>query len=203
MYKNVIKPVLDFSIAIIIFFIMLPVFCLITLLLFIVNNGHPFFIQQRPGKNEKLFSIIKFRTMSNKKDVEGNLLPDNQRLTNVGKFIRSTSLDELPQLLNVMKGEMSLVGPRPLLPEYLPLYNDFQRQRHLVKPGITGYAQVNGRNDISWEKKFELDNYYVKKISFALDCSILIKTIMNVLTRKNINKIDTATTERFKGTKES
>lgn len=203
MYKNVIKPVLDFSIAIIIFFIMLPVFCLITLLLFIVNNGHPFFIQQRPGKNEKLFSIIKFRTMSNKKDVEGNLLPDNQRLTNVGKFIRSTSLDELPQLLNVIKGDMSLIGPRPLLPEYLPLYNDFQRQRHLVKPGITGYAQVNGRNDISWEKKFELDNYYVKKISFALDCSILIKTIMNVLTRKNINKIDTATTERFKGTKES
>lgn len=202
MYKNVIKPVLDFSIAIIIFFIMLPVFCLITLLLFIVNNGHPFFIQQRPGKNEKLFSIIKFRTMSNKKDVEGNLLPDNQRLTNVGKFIRSTSLDELPQLLNVIKGDMSLVGPRPLLPEYLPLYNELQRQRHTVRPGITGYAQVNGRNAISWEKKFELDIYYVKKSSFVLDSSILMKTIANVFSRKNINKSNTATAERFKGSQQ-
>lgn len=202
MYKNVLKPVLDFSIATIVFIIMLPVFCLITFLLFIVNNGHPFFIQHRPGKNEKLFSIIKFRTMSNKKDVEGNLLPDNQRLTNVGKFIRSTSLDELPQLLNVIKGDMSLVGPRPLLPEYLPLYNEFQRQRHTVRPGITGYAQVNGRNAISWEKKFELDIYYVKKSSFVLDSSILIKTIANVFSRKNINESNTATAERFKGSQQ-
>ena len=202
MYKNVLKPVLDFGIATIIFIIMLPVFCLITFLLFIVNNGHPFFIQQRPGKNEKLFSIIKFRTMSNKKDVEGNLLPDSQRLTNVGKFIRSTSLDELPQLLNVIKGDMSLVGPRPLLPEYLPRYNELQRQRHTVRPGITGYAQVNGRNAISWEKKFELDIYYVKKSSFVLDCFILMKTIANVFSRKNINKSNTTTAERFKGSQQ-
>ena len=203
MYKSILKPFLDLMISSIIFILMLPVFCLITILLFFFNRGKPFFVQERPGKNEIIFQIIKFRTMNNKKNDMGEILPDAERLTGLGRFVRSTSLDELPQLLNVMKGDMSLVGPRPLLPEYLPLYNDLQRQRHLVKPGITGYAQVNGRNDISWEKKFELDNYYVKKISFALDCSILIQTIMNVLIRKNINKINTATTERFKGTRES
>ena len=202
MYKYFIKRLFDVILSSILLIALSPIILIVSILLFFKHKSNPFFIQQRPGKNEKLFSIIKFRTMSNKKDVEGNLLPDSQRLTNVGKFIRSTSLDELPQLLNVIKGDMSLVGPRPLLPEYLPLYNEFQRERHTVRPGITGYAQVNGRNAISWEKKFELDIYYVKKSSFVLDSSILMKTIANVFSRKNINKSNTATAERFKGSQQ-
>ncbi len=200
MYKNVVKPILDFFVATIAFLALMPIFSIVTILLFLTGKGNPFFLQKRPGKNERIFNIIKFRTMSNAKDKHGNLLPDAQRLTGIGKFIRSTSLDEIPQLLNVIKGDMSIVGPRPLLPEYLTLYNDFQKQRHLVRPGITGYAQVNGRNAISWEKKFELDIYYVKKISFVLDCTILIKTFAKVFSRSDINAADAVTTERFKGT---
>ena len=199
MYIKILKPLLDFVGASILFIVLIPVSFVTVIMLFVANSGAPFFVQKRPGKNERLFKIIKFRTMNSGKNANGDLLPDAQRLTVVGKFIRSTSIDEIPQLINVIKGEMSLVGPRPLLPEYLPLYNSFQRQRHNVKPGITGYAQVNGRNVISWDKKFELDNYYVKKISFVLDCKIILKTISKVFNRRDINTINKATTERFKG----
>lgn len=168
-------------------------------LLSIANKGNPFFCQQRPGKNERIFRIIKFRTMSNKKDANGNLLPDSERLTTIGKIIRSSSLDEIPQLINVVKGDMSLIGPRPLLPEYLPLYSKEQRKRHLVRPGITGWAQVNGRNSLSWQKKFEMDVWYVKNLNFFLDLKILFLTIKKVLVSEGINAQGQATTERFKG----
>ena len=154
MYKTIIKTSLDVIIAFIIIFLTLPLLLVITMLLFISNQGKPFFFQIRPGKNEKTFKIIKFKTMNDKKDSDGNLLSDADRLTKIGNFVRKTSLDELPQLLNVLKGDMSLIGPRPLLPEYLPLYNEIQKRRHKVKPGITGWAQVNGRNAISWQQKF-------------------------------------------------
>ena len=199
MYQNLIKPFLDFLVASLIIVLLLPLLLVITLGLFFTNSGKPFFFQKRPGKNEKIFRIVKFKTMNDKKDESGNLLPDEKRLTSVGKFVRKTSLDEIPQLLNVLKGDMSIVGPRPLLPQYLPLYNDFQKQRHNVRPGITGYAQVNGRNAISWEKKFELDVYYVKKISFMLDVQILLKTVAKVFLRSDINNDDAATMEVFKG----
>ena len=153
MYKSVLKPISDFIFSLIAFIVLLPVFLIIIILLAITNRGNPFFFQRRPGKNEEIFFIVKFKTMTNKKDFEGNLLADEKRVTKLGKIIRQSSLDEIPQLINVIKGDMSLVGPRPLLPEYLPLYNKEQRNRHLVKPGITGWAQVNGRNAISWEKK--------------------------------------------------
>lgn len=169
----------------------------------IFQGGAPFFTQRRPGKNGKIFTIIKFRTMSNKRDSNGELLPDAARLSRIGRFVRSTSLDELPQLFNVLMMQMSLVGPRPLLPEYLPLYDDFQRQRHLVKPGITGYAQVNGRNAVSWEKKFELDVYYVKNCSFVLDLQIILNTIRKVIIRDGINAENTVTTEPFTGNQNS
>jgi len=172
-----------------------PVFVIVTVLLLFAMGGSPFFFQRRPGKNERIFTIIKFRTMNNNKDNSGVLLPDAQRLSGIGKFVRSTSLDEIPQLLNVISRDMSIVGPRPLLPEYLPLYNEFQKQRHDVRPGITGYAQVNGRNAINWEKKFELDVYYVKNCSFVLDFCILLKTIKKVFVREGITTMD-----RFKGT---
>jgi lipopolysaccharide/colanic/teichoic acid biosynthesis glycosyltransferase len=199
MYKNIVKPTIDFLMATITFIVLIPIFCAVAILLFLNTKENPFFTQRRPGKSEKLFTIIKFKTMSNTRDSNGNLLPDDKRLSGLGKWIRSTSLDEIPQLLNVIMGDMSFVGPRPLLPEYLPLYNEFQKQRHLVKPGITGYAQVKGRNAISWEKKFELDCFYVKKISFVLDCQIMVKTVLHVFLRKNINAVDSATKERFKG----
>ena len=199
MYKNLIKPFLDFITATIGLIMLLPVICGIYIFLIFSNKGKVIFLQKRPGKKEKIFSIIKFKTMNDKKDKYGKLLPDKLRLTKIGKFIRTTSLDEIPQLINVIKGDMSIVGPRPLLIEYLPLYSDFQKQRHNVKPGITGYAQVNGRNALKWKKKFELDIYYVKKISFTLDCEIVFKTIVKVFLRSDINKANATTMEVFKG----
>lgn len=199
MYKNFIKPVIDFVLALVGFLFLSPVFVLVTIGLFFANDGKPFFFQFRPGKNGKIFKIIKFKTMTDKKDENGNLLPDADRLTKIGSFVRKTSLDEIPQLLNVIKGDMSLVGPRPLLPKYLELYNDFQRRRNEVKPGITGWAQVNGRNSISWEKKFEYDVWYVDNVSFLLDIKILIMTVLKVVKSEGINEQGQATSNEFKG----
>ena len=199
MYKNFIKPAIDFVLALVGFLFLSPVFVLVTIGLFFANDGKPFFFQFRPGKDGKIFKIIKFKTMTDKKDENGNLLPDADRLTKIGSFVRKTSLDEIPQLLNVIKGDMSLVGPRPLLPQYLELYNDFQRRRNEVKPGITGWAQVNGRNSISWEKKFEYDVWYVDNLSFLLDIKILIMTVLKVVKSEGINEQGQATSEEFKG----
>jgi len=199
MYKNFIKPVIDFVLALVGFLFLSPIFVLVTIGLFFANDGKPFFFQLRPGKNGKIFKIIKFKTMTDKKDENGNLLPDADRLTKIGSFVRKTSLDEIPQLLNVIKGDMSLVGPRPLLPQYLELYNDFQRRRNEVKPGITGWAQVNGRNSISWEKKFEYDVWYVDNVSFLLDIKILIMTVLKVVKSEGINEQGQATSNEFKG----
>ena len=199
MYKNFIKPAIDFVLALVGFLFLSPIFVLVTIGLFFANDGKPFFFQLRPGKNGKIFKIIKFKTMTDKKDENGNLLPDADRLTKIGSFVRKTSLDEIPQLLNVIKGDMSLVGPRPLLPKYLELYNDFQRRRNEVKPGITGWAQVNGRNSISWEKKFEYDVWYVDNVSFLLDVKILIMTVLKVVKSEGINEQGQATSEEFKG----
>ena len=176
-----------------------PIFILAFIYLSFYNSGSPFFFQKRPGKNEKIFSIIKFKTMNDKKDIHGNLLPDESRLSKAGKIIRKTSLDELPQLVNVLKGDMSLVGPRPLLIPYLELYNPTQKQRHNVKPGITGWAQVNGRNAISWEEKFRLDVWYVNNLSFVLDLKIIIRTVLKVVKSEDINTAGQATTLPFKG----
>ena len=199
MYKNFIKPAIDFVLALVGFLFLSPVFVMVTIGLFFANDGKPFFFQLRPGKNGKIFKIIKFKTMTDKKDENGNLLPDADRLTKIGSFVRKTSLDEIPQLLNVIKGDMSLVGPRPLLPQYLELYNDFQRRRNEVKPGITGWAQVNGRNSISWEKKFEYDVWYVDNVSFLLDIKILILTVLKVVKSEGINEQGQATSNEFKG----
>ena len=199
MYKNFIKPAIDFVLALVGFLFLSPVFVLVAIGLFFANDGKPFFFQLRPGKDGKIFKIIKFKTMTDKKDENGNLLPDADRLTKIGSFVRKTSLDEIPQLLNVIKGDMALVGPRPLLPQYLELYNDFQRRRSEVKPGITGWAQVNGRNSISWEKKFEYDVWYVDHVSFLLDIKILIMTVLKVVKSEGINEQGQATSEEFKG----
>ncbi len=199
MYSNGIKPVLDFTVALLGFIVLLPLFSCITLFLAIANGGSPFFTQVRPGKNERLFTIIKFKTMTDARDADGRLLSDAERLTKIGVIIRNTSLDELPQLLNVIKGDMSLVGPRPLLTHYLHLYDAFQKRRHEVKPGITGWAQVNGRNAISWDEKFELDVWYVNHASFFLDVKIILKTLQKVLKREGINAADAATIEPFNG----
>ena len=199
MYKNFIKPVIDFVLALVGFLFLSPVFVMVTIGLFFANDGKPFFFQLRPGKDGKIFKIVKFKTMTDKKDENGNLLPDADRLTKIGSFVRKTSLDEIPQLLNVIKGDMSLVGPRPLLPKYLELYNDFQRRRNEVKPGITGWAQVNGRNSISWEKKFEYDVWYVDNVSFLLDIKILIMTVLKVVKSEGINEQGQATSNEFKG----
>ena len=199
MYKNFIKPAIDFVLALVGFLFLSPVFVLVAIGLFFANDGKPFFFQLRPGKDGKIFKIIKFKTMTDKKDENGNLLPDADRLTKIGSFVRKTSLDEIPQLLNVIKGDMSLVGPRPLLPKYLELYNDFQRRRNEVKPGITGWAQVNGRNSISWEKKFEYDVWYVDNVSFLLDVKILILTVLKVVKSEGINEQGQATSNEFKG----
>ena len=199
MYKAIFKPIIDFLIAIIGILILSPVFLIVMFSLSIANEGKPFFFQSRPGKNGKIFKIIKFKTMNDKKDPQGNLLSDAERLTKIGSFVRKTSLDEMPQLINVLKGDMSLVGPRPLLPEYLPLYNEFQKQRHNAKPGITGWAQVNGRNAISWNQKFEFDVWYVNNISCSLDFKILLQTAQKVIKSEGINAANVATTERFNG----
>lgn len=187
MYKNFIKRFFDFVIAFVGLIILSPLFIVVMIGLYFANQGKPFFFQERPGLNEKIFKIIKFKTMNDKKDANGNLLSDSERLTPIGAFVRKTSLDEIPQLINVLKGDMSLIGPRPLLVSYLELYDDFEKQRHNVRPGITGWAQVNGRNAISWTKKFELDVFYVNNISFLLDCKILIQTVKNVLSSKDIS----------------
>lgn len=199
MYSKYIKVLFDIIVAGIGIIVLLPLFIIVFICLLIANNGKAFFLQKRPGKNGKIFKIIKFKTMNDKRDANGILLSDANRLTKVGIFIRKTSLDEIPQLLNVLKGDMSLIGPRPLLPEYLPLYNDFQKKRHNVKPGITGWAQVNGRNAISWSQKFEFDVWYVQNISFLLDLDILIRTFKKVIKRDGINSVNTATTELFNG----
>jgi undecaprenyl phosphate N,N'-diacetylbacillosamine 1-phosphate transferase len=199
MYQRLLKQLLDLIFSVLLFAVLSPVFIACSVLLFFANSGKPFFFQQRPGKNEQIFTIIKFKTMSDKKDNDGNLLSDAKRLTAIGKFIRKTSLDEIPQLLNVIKGDMSLVGPRPLLTEYLALYNQFQKRRHQVKPGITGWAQVNGRNAISWEQKFAYDVWYVDHLSLALDFRILFMTVKKVFRSEGINKEGFSTTEYFKG----
>lgn len=199
MYKLFFKSIIDLILAFIGFVFFSPIFLIVMIGLFLANNGKPFFFQSRPGKNGEVFNIIKFKTMNDKKDINGCLLPDVERLTKLGTFVRKTSLDEIPQLLNVLKGDMSLIGPRPLLPEYLLLYNEFQKQRHNVKPGITGWAQVNGRNAISWSQKFEYDIWYVNNISFNLDFKILLKTMQKVIRREDINAANVATTERFTG----
>ncbi len=202
LYVNIIKPFCDVLVATIVFTCALPVFLVLVILLIIANNGKPFFFQKRPGKGERIFKVVKFKTMNDKKDKNGNLLPDADRLTAVGSFIRKTSLDEIPQLINVIKGDMSIVGPRPLLVEYLPLYNAVQKHRHDVKPGITGWAQVNGRNAISWKQKFEYDIWYVNNISFVLDLRIIFRTIGKVFKSEGINSATAATMEKFTGKEE-
>lgn len=199
MYKLFFKRAFDILVALVALILFSPIFLIVLILLTINNSGSCFFLQKRPGLNAEIFKVIKFKTMTDKKDEKGNLLPDSKRLTSLGKFIRKTSLDELPQLFNVLKGDMSLIGPRPLLPEYLSLYNNNQQKRHNVKPGITGWAQVNGRNAISWTKKFEYDLWYVNNISFLLDFKIILKTILKVVKREDINAIGHVTTEKFDG----
>jgi len=199
-YKKFVKRFLDFLISLIGFIIISPVFLLLWILLTIANKGSgALFFQERPGKDEKIFRVIKFKTMNDRRNVEGRLLPDAERLTRVGRFVRSTSLDEIPQLLNVIKGNMSLIGPRPLLVQYLALYNKAQKRRHEVRPGITGWAQVNGRNAISWQQKFEYDVWYVDHVSLSLDLKIFFKTIQKVFKRDGINSDNSVTMEEFKG----
>ena len=201
MNKAIIKRISDILLAFIFLIVaLIPIFIIIILLYFKNGASEVFFMQYRPGRNEKLFRLIKFKTMNNKCDASGNLLPDAERLTAIGRFIRKTSLDELPQLWNVLKGDMSLVGPRPLLVEYMPLYNDMQKRRHEVRPGITGWAQVNGRNAISWEQKFEYDVWYVDNCSFLLDVKILWLTVLKVFRREGVNYSDNITMIKFKGT---
>ena len=197
MYKRFFKRIFDLIISIVGLVLLSPVFLIVTIALFIANKGEPFFIQQRPGKEERLFSIIKFKTMNNKVDTEGNLLPDSKRLTAVGKFVRKTSLDELPQFINVIRGHMSLVGPRPLLLEYLPMYDELQKRRHEVRPGITGLAQVKGRNRMLFSERLKNDVYYVDHVSLLLDIKIILLTIRsvlfksgNVINGQNVEAID-------------
>lgn len=199
-YRKFFKRFLDFFLAFVGLLILLPIFLVVWIWLTIANKGAgAFFYQDRPGKDAKIFKVVKFKTMTDERDEEGNLLPDADRLTKVGKFVRSTSLDEIPQLINVLKGDMSLIGPRPLLVKYLPLYSDFQMRRHEVRPGVTGWAQVNGRNSISWQKKFEYDVWYVDNMSFLLDCKILIMTINKTIKKEGISQDGQATMETFTG----
>lgn len=198
-YSNFLKYFFDFIFALLLLIVLSPFLLFIILLLTIVNRGKVFFVQKRPGLNTTPFLIIKFKTMVDAYDDKGNLLPDHLRITKLGRFIRSTSLDETLQLINVLLGNMSIVGPRPLLMQYLERYSEEQAKRHLVKPGITGWAQVNGRNGITWEQKFKLDLYYVENLSFSLDVKILFMTIKNVLLRKNVNESDNVTMKEFMG----
>ncbi|GGJ87556.1 sugar transferase [Parabacteroides faecis] len=200
MYKNFFKRVIDFILVFCVLTIIWPILLLITFWLHFANKGAgAFFLQDRPGKKGKIFKVIKFKTMTDERDTDGNLLPDEKRLTKVGRFVRSTSIDELPQLINVLKGDMALIGPRPLLVQYLPLYSKEQIRRHEVRPGITGWAQVNGRNAISWTKKFELDVWYVDHCSFLLDLKIIFLTIKKVFVREGISQEGQATKEYFTG----
>lgn len=200
MYRNCFKRMIDCCLAMVAIVVLSPVMVAVAVLLAVANKGAGVvFTQTRPGKNGRLFKVMKFKTMTDEKDENGNLLPDAQRLTKMGKFIRSTSLDELPQLFNVLKGDMALIGPRPLLPQYLPLYSKEQARRHDVRPGITGWAQVHGRNAISWKKKFELDVWYVDHCSFWLDLKIILLTVKKVVVREGITKEGQATTEFFNG----
>jgi len=199
LYSNFFKRLIDFVIAVTAFVVLSPVFVIAVIFLLIANNGKPFFLQARPGKHGRIFKVIKFKTMNDKRDANGALLPDADRLTAVGSFIRKTSMDEMPQLLNVIKGDMSLVGPRPLLIEYLPLYNETQQKRHDVRPGITGWAQVNGRNAISWAQKFDYDVWYVSNITFWLDIKIMFMTVEKIFKREGISSATSLTMEKFTG----
>lgn len=199
MYKHFFKRFFDFIIALVGLVCLSPIFILVTIGLYIANQGKPFFFQARPGLNERIFNIIKFKTMNDKTNAHGNLLPDAERLTPIGAFVRKTSLDEIPQLINVLKGDMSLIGPRPLLPQYLPLYNAYQKRRHEVRPGITGWAQVNGRNAISWKRKFELDVEYVDNLSLMLDLKVFFTTFKKVFKSEGISQDGHVTAEPFNG----
>jgi lipopolysaccharide/colanic/teichoic acid biosynthesis glycosyltransferase len=199
MYRKYIKRILDFLISFTAILITLPIMLLVGLSLVVFGKNNIFFIQERPGKDAKIFRVVKFKTMSDDKDNNGKLLPDSRRLTRTGKILRASSLDELPQLFNVLKGDMSLVGPRPLLTDYLPLYNERQARRHDVKPGITGWAQVNGRNSVSWEDRLEMDAWYVENLSFKLDMKIILLTVLKVVRQEGISSSSAATMERFKG----
>ena len=188
MYKNFLKPIFDFLAALLGVILISPLLLIVAIALGIQNRGTPFFLQTRPGKNQKAFKIIKFKTMTDQRDPDGNLLPDNKRITRLGRIIRKLSIDELPQLINVIKGDMSLVGPRPLLFKYIPLFSAEQLRRHEVRPGITGWAQVNGRNSISWTRKFQLDVEYVNNLSFILDIKILYLTVLKVIKKEGVNQ---------------
>lgn len=200
MYALFLKRILDVLIALSVLILTSPLSIAVALALYVQNKGSIFFLQERPGYHEKPFYIIKFKTMTDERDEEGELLPDIERITSLGKFVRKLSLDELPQLFNVLKGDMSLIGPRPLLFKYIPLYSDEQRRRHEVKPGITGWAQVNGRNSISWEKKFKLDVWYVENVTFMLDVRIIWLTIVKILKREGVNQSAARPMQPFDGT---
>lgn len=192
MYKNCFKRVIDFTIVLVALLIIWPILAIIAIWLHFANKGAgAFFYQERPGKDEKIFKVIKFKSMTDERDAEGNLLPNEQRITKVGRFVRKTSIDELPQLINVLKGEMALIGPRPLLPEYLPYYTEREKLRHSVRPGISGWAQVNGRNAVKWDDRLEMDAYYVEHLSFAMDLKVILTTIKNVLASKDIEVVPT------------
>jgi lipopolysaccharide/colanic/teichoic acid biosynthesis glycosyltransferase len=199
MYKHFIKRCIDMLVALVALVFLIPVFLILIVMLKLTGHKRVFFMQKRVGLNERIFTLFKFRSMTEATDKEGNLLPDSERLTSFGKMLRKTSLDELPQLINVLLGQMSLIGPRPLLVEYLQYYSTEQKKRHLVRPGITGWAQVNGRNAISWEKKFELDVWYVQKLSFLLDLSIVWKTVQKIIKSEGISQDGQATMEAFRG----
>lgn len=199
MYAKYLKRYLDFWIALIALIVLSPVLIALTVIGFVKMKGNPFFTQERPGLHEKIFKLIKFRTMTNEKDKKGNLLPDEKRLTTYGKFLRSTSLDELPELINILKGDMAIIGPRPLLVRYLPRYNKEQHHRHDVRPGLTGYAQVNGRNALTWEDKFKMDVWYTKHVTMVTDIGILLKTVKIVLKKEGISSETSATMEEFMG----
>lgn len=198
-YRLIFKRCIDVVAALTVMVLLSPLYLGVMFWLAVVNKGHVFFVQERPGKNAKSFFIFKFKTMTDEKDASGKLLPDNQRLTSAGAFVRKWSLDELPQLLNVLKGDMSLIGPRPLLPKYLPLYSAVQARRHEMRPGITGWAQVNGRNSISWTQKFEMDVYYIDHCSFGLDVRIVLLTLKKVFKREGVNQTESRPMEPFNG----
>lgn len=202
MYAKCFKRVIDFSLSLIALIILSPLLVVLIILGTVFMRGNPFFTQERPGKNEKIFRLIKFRTMDNRKDKKGKLLPDEVRLNKYGRFLRASSLDELPELANILKGDMSLIGPRPLLVAYLPRYNEFQHHRHDVRPGLTGYTQAHGRNAVSWEDKFAMDVWYTTHITFWVDIKIILDTIMTVIKREGINSETSATMEIFMGTPE-